>query len=71
VREGHVGVVTLHGEPVVEIRLLASKPEGIAARMQSLAERGILTPAKSKAPSPRIAARKSGALQRFLNDRNA
>ena len=71
VREGHAVVVTLHGEPVVEIRPLAPKPEGIAARMKSLVERGILTPAKPKARSPRVAVRRPGALKRFLDDRNA
>ena len=71
VREGHAVVVTLHGEPVVEIRPLAEKPPGIAARMKSLTERGILTPAKSKTRSPRVVVRKPGALKRFLDDRNA
>lgn len=70
VREGQPVIVTLHGEPVVEIRPFAGKDEGIEARMKELEERGILVPAKNPRakfkPGPHV----PGALKRFLEDRD-
>ena len=69
VREGRPVVVTLRGEPVVEIRAIAPREAGLAARMQRLAERGILIRTAPKRPALRTVARRPGALKRFLDDR--
>ncbi len=42
VREGKTVVVTLHGEPVVEMRPIEARTEGLDARMDDLADRGVL-----------------------------
>ena len=69
VREGNTVVVTLHGEPVVEMRPIESRIAGIEGRMDDLADRGVLV--RSTAVSDRAGevARKPGALKRFLADR--
>lgn len=70
VREGRPVVVTLHGEPVAEIRALSPASGGLAARMQRLVERGIVA---RNAPGPatvRPIAKRPGALKRFLEDRD-
>ena len=43
VREGHPAIVTVHGEPAVEIRPITAATGGLAARMAHLVERGIVT----------------------------
>jgi prevent-host-death family protein len=70
VREGHPVTVTLHGEPAVEIRAIPAEPLGIDARLDQLAERGVLI--RSSHPSRRFRplAKRPGALKRFLADRN-
>ena len=42
VREGSTVVVTLHGNPVAEIRPIESHGSGLNARMDELADRGVL-----------------------------
>ncbi|HEV2641963.1 MAG TPA: type II toxin-antitoxin system prevent-host-death family antitoxin [Candidatus Elarobacter sp.] len=70
VREGHSVVITVHGEPAVEIRPIAARREGTQARLDRLAERGVLVrPAQSRRSFGRVA-RRPGALQRFLADRD-
>lgn len=69
VREGHAVVVTVHGEPVAEIRPLVQRGESLAARMKTLQERGLLVPQGTRTRRiPRLA-RRPGALQRFLDER--
>lgn len=69
VREGHPVVVTLHGEPAVEIRAVTSARKGIDARLEQMAERGVLVrPSGPREPFRRLA-RRTGALARFLADR--
>ena len=70
VREGRRIIVTLHGEPVAEIRPLPTGPAGLAARLDDLAQRGILVRAGSVAKPPSVVVRKAGALDRFLADRH-
>lgn len=70
VREGHTVVVTLRGEPAVEIRPVAPKATGIEARMAELEARGVLTPARSKDRSFKPLINRPGGLKRFLDDRN-
>ena len=71
VREGHPVTVTVHGEPVVEIRPLPVAAGGLAGRLQLLEERGIISPARAKRRQLKMIARRPGALQRFLEDRDA
>ncbi len=69
VREGHHVIVTLNGEPVVEMRPIASGEGGLDARMRNLAERGIIVRSESHRRRLRLVARRPGALKRFLDDR--
>jgi prevent-host-death family protein len=70
VREGHNVIVTLHGEPVAEIRPLEKAKGGIEGRVTELIARGVLIPAAG--PRARIKPGKPvpGALRRLLDDRN-
>jgi prevent-host-death family protein len=70
VREGRSVIVTLHGEPVAEIRPVARAAGGIDARLDHLAERGILIRPDSRRPRLRPVVRKPGALSRFLDNRD-
>ncbi len=70
VREGNPVIVTLHGEPVVEIRAVTAHAPGLRARMERLAEGGILVREGPRAPALRSVARRPGALKRFLDDRH-
>lgn len=70
VREGRPVVVTLHGEPVVEIRAIAPRGGSLVAKMGRLAERGILVRAAPGASALRTVVRRPGALKRFLDDRD-
>ena len=70
VREGHPVVVTLHGEPAVEIRAIEAPKKGLAARIEELAARGALVRASDPQAQPRTVARRPGAVARFLADRN-
>lgn len=77
VREGASFVITVHGEPVAELRPIEKADE--PPRRQTLEERiaeltalGAITPARMKPSDPRafpIGKRKPGALKRFLDER--
>lgn len=71
VREGHSVIVTLHGEPVAEIRPLASAAiaDGLTRRLAQLAEQGTLIAASGSPARVTPGPRRPGALQRFLADR--
>jgi prevent-host-death family protein len=69
VREGRHVLVTVHGEPVAEIRPVAHEEGDLAGRVAQLTERGILVRGERGARALRPAARKPGALARFLADR--
>ena len=70
VREGNPVIVTLHGEPVAEIRPIDRKSGGLEARMKDLEERGILVPAENPRAKLKPGPRRPGALKRFLDDRD-
>jgi prevent-host-death family protein len=70
VREGQPVIVTLNGEPVVEIRAIARKDEGLEARLKELEERGVLVPAENPRLKLKPIARRPGALKRFLDERD-
>lgn len=70
VREGRRVVVTLHGEPVAEIRPIERKPAGLAQRLDQLAGQGVLVRPDAGAPRPGKVVRRPGALARFLAERD-
>ncbi len=71
VREGRRVVVTVHGEPVAEIRPIEPGGADLAARVERLVDRGIVTHAARPGAALEPVARKPGALERFLDDRDA
>ena len=70
VREGRPVTVTLHGEPVAEIRPILPRSGGLGARMDQLLERGIIVRNPSGALTPRPIVKRPGALKRFLEERD-
>jgi len=70
VREGRPVTVTLHGEPVAEIRSISPRSGGLSARMDQLLERGIIVRNPSGALAPRPIIKRPGALKRFLEERD-
>ena len=79
VREGQSVVITVHGEPAVEMRAVPKVPkkQTIEERIADLEAQGLLTPAK-RSPKDYPAILKEvrkrlkpipGALQRFMDDR--
>lgn len=70
VREGQPVIVTVRGEPVVEIRPIAGKNQGIEARIKELEERGIISPAENPRAKFKPGAHVPGALKRFLDERD-
>lgn len=74
VREtGNSVVVTVHGEPAVEIRAFQELPEDIGARIAELTARGVIRPAKATTHEyvwkPRTR-KQAGGLERFLKERD-
>ena len=70
VREGRAVIVTLHGEPVAEIRSISPSAGGLGHRMEQLVERGIIVRAAKTGGSLRPIVKRPGALKRFLDDRH-
>ena len=70
VREGQPVIVTLNGEPVVEIRAIAPRDQGLEGRMKELEERGVLVRQPKGPFGLRRIAKRPGALNRFLDDRD-
>ncbi|MHB1168434.1 MAG: type II toxin-antitoxin system Phd/YefM family antitoxin [Longimicrobiales bacterium] len=68
VREGKSVTITYHGEPVAELRPLAEAGT-VAARIERLTSRGVVSPRKAARPQVRPMAVRPGALQRFLEER--
>lgn len=70
VREGHHVTITLHGEPVAELRPIARPEQGLAARLEDLQERGVVVRAADPRAPLKPLAKRPGALKRFLNERD-
>ena len=70
VREGRTVTITLHGEPVAELRPYQPREDArsLADRVAELTERGELQPA-SGSPAYHSGKKVPGALRRFLDDR--
>ena len=74
VREGQSFVITVHGEPVAELRPIESHPikQTLEERIADLTARGAILPSKISPSEPRsfpLGPKKPGALKRFLKDR--
>jgi prevent-host-death family protein len=69
VREGRTVTVTYHGEPVAEIRPLG-QTGGTAARLEWLRSRGALEGPQARERGFTAVARRPGALERFLAERD-
>jgi antitoxin (DNA-binding transcriptional repressor) of toxin-antitoxin stability system len=70
VREGRTVSVTYRGELVAEIRPVPEGGESLEGRLSRLAENGILVREAERHGRLRRVARRPGALERFLADRD-
>jgi prevent-host-death family protein len=70
VREGDTILVSYHGRPVAEIRPVTPERDPVAARLRDLERRDVLQRATARGVSLKPVARRPGALQRFLKDRD-
>lgn len=70
VRSGTPVTVTHHGEPVAEIHPIEQKPQTIDERLDELERRGVLVRSREPRTLLRPVARRSGALDRFLAERD-
>ena len=72
VRNGERVVITSHGEPVAELRPIEKREESLEERIARLQREGQISPAKCPPGkgSWKPVARRPGALQRFLDDRD-
>lgn len=69
VREGRTVVITVHGEPAVEMRRVEPEISGLEQRVSRLRERGVVVSRGSTKVSTQPVERKKGALKRFLQSR--
>ncbi len=70
VRSGQSVIIAYRGEPVAEIRPLDPVAPGLAARLDSMAAAGTLLPRTAGRAPLRPLAKRSGALKRFLAERD-
>lgn len=69
VREGKTVTISYRGEPVAEIRSIRKEPATIEERLEDLERRGILVRSDEARKSLKEVERRSGALRRFLDER--
>ena len=70
VREGHTVTVSYRGEPVAEVRPIPERRGDILERLDDLERRGILAGPEGERRRIRPVARRPGALDRFLAERD-
>jgi prevent-host-death family protein len=70
VREGARVIITVHGEPAAELRPIEPEGTGLAERLDRLAQRGVVVRRKADANALQPVARRPGALERFLAERD-
>ncbi len=70
VREGQSAIITVHGEPVAEIRPYARPKETIGERFERWVAEGKIIPAKERGRGFKPGNPTPGALERFLADRD-
>lgn len=70
VRQGSTIIVSHRGKPVAEIRPIKAADVGLEERLEELERRGVLrAPIEPEAPLEAVA-RRPGALERFLDERD-
>jgi len=70
VREGRTVVITVHGEPAVEMRRIEADATGLEEKLARLEERGVVTRRGRAKGSLQPVIRRKGALKRFLAERD-
>ena len=70
VRDGRRVVITVHGEPAVELRSISPESTSITQRIAELSERGIIAPAPAADAPVRVGRKRPGALKRFISSRD-
>ncbi len=70
VLEGQTITISYHGKPVAEIRPIAPETEDLEGRLRRLDDDGVLVRAAERQGMLGTVARRPGALQRFMRDRN-
>jgi antitoxin (DNA-binding transcriptional repressor) of toxin-antitoxin stability system len=63
-------IIAYRGEEVAEIRPVDAPAEDLAARLDEMRRKGLLTPSTRGKARLRTLARRPGALQRFLRSRD-
>ena len=71
VREGQTVTVSYYGEPVAEVRPIAPAGPGLDDRVRRLEDRGVVVRPAAREGRLCPIARRPGALERFLADRDA
>jgi prevent-host-death family protein len=70
VEEGRTIYISRRGQTIAEIRPVRREPVTLEQRIIELTERGVIVPATDPTADLRPIARRPGALERFLADRN-
>ena len=70
VRSGKFITISYHGKPVAEIRPIEQKMLSNDERLEKLQKRGVYIPAKSQLLPFKSSVHRTGAVKRFLEDRN-
>ncbi len=70
VREGRTVVITVHGEPAVEMRRIEPDVTGIERKLARLEQRGVVVRRGHVKGALQPVARRKGALKRFLAERD-
>jgi prevent-host-death family protein len=70
VRHGSTIVVSHHGKPVAEIRPIKAADIRLEERLEELERRGVLAPPNDSEAALEAVARRPGALERFLDERD-
>lgn len=71
VARGNTVRISYRGQPIAEIRPLRREPAALEQRISELRDQGVLSsPSPRKAVGLKPVARRSGALRRFLAERN-
>jgi len=70
VRQGKTVTISYRGEPAAEIRPVPSPKQTVEEHLLEMQRKGTLVRAKRPRPPIRMVARRPGALERFLAERN-
>ncbi len=70
VRDGKTVTVSYRGKPVAEIHAIRDSPATIEARLDDLERQGILVRSDEPRTPMKAARRRTGAVKRFLADRD-